>query len=197
MLWALLLIAILVAAVLVSWRRTRAATAQRPTVLARERLTREIAELQQRVSEKPDGKDPVAMAVWDARQAWWQHELGKVPVEALKADGIGPGSYDTLRRHNINTLADVERLTYVRVPTFGETKRQAMLTAYKRHRRGLARRNEKLTWEELDAISGGAILRLRSEMSERSRAKLRAEEAQRIRLGELERRLAPIASPGE
>ena len=196
MVWVLVAVAALLAASLASSKRIRAATAPRPTVLAKERLTREIEELHSRVSAKPDEKDPVAFAVWDARQAWWQRELRTVPIEALKVDGIGASSYETLRRNGINTLADVERLAYMRVPTFGDAKRKAVLTAYQRHRRGLERRNEKLTWEELDAISGGTILRLRSEMSDRSRAKLRSDEAQRIRLAELERRLGAITGEG-
>src|SRR5690606_18789482 len=58
------------------------------TSLARARLEREIASLQKKLSEQPDGHDPVATEVWRARQAWWNAQLAKTAIATLNVEGF-------------------------------------------------------------------------------------------------------------
>lgn len=162
--------------------------------IARARLEREISSLEAKLASQLDTRDPVAVEVRSAQQAWWQVQLAKTTIAALDVEGFGPATYEMLKESGFAWAADVQRLDRVRIRNFGDRKRSALASAYRRFCNELERQSQKLTLDELDAFAGGTIARLRDDMSARSREKLRADEAMRVRLAELQRRHAAITT---
>jgi DNA-binding helix-hairpin-helix protein with protein kinase domain len=178
-------VALLVALAVWTWRR-------RPTAVAQRRLTRQLAECASALLAPAPARRPLDELLHSVRAQWFETELRNTAVDALRAPGIGPTLQEALRAHGIATAADLPRLAAIRVPSLGEKKRFALEQAYASLREGLWSRAEALSWAECDALCAGRLSRLAAEIEQRTREHAREVEGAEIRRAEIERRLRQL-----
>lgn len=181
-----------VAVVVFFARAGRSSSTRPPSDIARTRLRAQIIEVRKKLGPGTNDGHALDAEVARARAAWVHRGLAQTSLSSLDIDGIGQAAYESLRRYGIQSVADLDRLRSFRIPGFGHRKAGVLLSTFRVHVDRAQRDAQKLTWEELDEISGGAVGRLRAEAARTTRAKSRDADAAALRLGELERRLRTL-----
>ena len=179
------IVALIVAFGIRTWRR-------RPTAVAEHRLMRQRAECTRALLVPTPASDPVEDLLRALRRQWFDAELRKTAIDALRVAGIGPAIQEALRARGITSAADLPRLSGMRVPSLGQKKRSALDQAYSALRQSLRSTAEALSWADCDALSSGLLSRLAAERANLARERAREVEAVEVRRAEIERRLRQL-----
>lgn len=163
-----------------------------PSIAARRSLQAEINELRQRLGSRAASGDPMAAEVHRARQVWWQRQLSETELSTLSGKGLSKAALSEFQRQRIVTFADFQRVANRRLPGISDRQMASSRRAFEAKWRELELQSNALSWEQLDALSGGAIARVRSTMRSSATEKQRQDEDLRCRLNELERRLNDV-----
>jgi DNA-binding helix-hairpin-helix protein with protein kinase domain len=161
-------------------------------VVAEHRLTRQRAECTRALLVPTPANDPVDDLLRALRTRWFEAELRKTAIDALRVAGIGPAIHEALRARGITSAADLPRLSGMRVPSLGQKKRSALDQAYAALRQSLLGTAKALSWADCDALSGGLLSRLATERANLARERAREVEAVEMRRAEIERRLRQL-----
>jgi DNA-binding helix-hairpin-helix protein with protein kinase domain len=179
------IVALMVAFGIRTWRT-------RPTAVAEHRLMRQRAECTRALLVPTPASDPVEDLLRALRRQWFDAELRKTAIDALRVAGIGPALQEALRARGITSAADLPRLSGMRVPSLGEKKRSALDQAHSALRQSLRSTAEALSWADCDALSSGLLSQLAAERENLARERAREVEAVEVRRAEIERRLRQL-----
>lgn len=137
---------------------------QKPTATARDRLAREMADLQsQLAAPRPTRRDIVRQVRGALERDWVANALARVPIESVDVEGVGPKVIEALGRAGVRTLADLDLARLLAVDGVGQARADALIS-YQRTEATRVKNDFAAADDDLiDRWSGGRLIEAKLE----------------------------------